>query len=159
MCLSHEPSIFTTPPPPSYPTITSRSFRKVLKPRLPRKVTASARINLNRFWNELEEFYDRYDRRRLNTCGLKSANLPAYTTDTLDHNREEAENELNERLERLNNQAPRPRLMSEDVNVTSTDEDTSDEEEVHSPVAVWNCIGERSPPRALLNICHKSMRS
>ena len=36
-----------------------RSYRTVMKPRLPRKATASARINLNRFWNELEEFYDR----------------------------------------------------------------------------------------------------
>ena len=67
-----------------------RSYRTVMKPRLPRKVTAGARINLNRFWNELEEFYDRR---------TKNNNMPDYTTDTYDHAREEAENRANERLE------------------------------------------------------------
>ena len=71
-----------------------RSYRTVMKPRLPRKVTASARINLNRFWNELEEFYDR--RTKNNNNGLA---MPDYTTDTHDHAREEAENRANERLE------------------------------------------------------------
>merc|ERR1711976_876520 len=66
-----------------------------MKPRLPRKVTASARINLNRFWNELEEFYNRYDQR----AEKPVVKLPEYTTDTLDHKREAAENDLNEVIE------------------------------------------------------------
>merc|ERR1711879_725142 len=60
----------------------------------PRKVTASARINLNRFWNELEEFYDR---RTKNNNNFEA--MPDYTTDTHDHARQEAENRANERLE------------------------------------------------------------
>ena len=65
-----------------------------MKPRLPRKVTASARINLNRFWNELEEFYNRYDQRKEKPV----VQLPDYTTDSWDHDREAAENKLNESL-------------------------------------------------------------
>ena len=79
-----------------------RSYRTVMKPRLPRKITASARINLNRFWNELEEFYDRRTKNN-NNCSSNSSNsfevMPDYTTDTHDHAREEAENRANERLE------------------------------------------------------------
>lgn len=81
-----------------------RNYRTVMKPRLPRKITSSARINLNRFWNELEEFYNRYDDRKAkcnnnNSFNLEYNNLPAYTTDIFDHQRETAENRLNERLE------------------------------------------------------------
>ena len=72
-----------------------RSYRTLMKPRLARKATASARINLNRFWNELEEFYDRRTKNN-NNCGMA---MPDYTTDTHDHAREEAENRANERLE------------------------------------------------------------
>lgn len=78
--------------------VRPKSYRINMKPRLPRKVTASARINLNRFWNELEEFYDRCGSRKVNNNALMSE-LPAYTTDTHDHARETAENELNERIE------------------------------------------------------------
>jgi hypothetical protein len=74
--------------------LSARIFRNVMKPRLPRKVTASARINLNRFWNELEEFYDRRTKNNNNS-------MPAYTTDTHDHAREAAENRANERLEKM----------------------------------------------------------
>lgn len=77
-----------------------------MKPILGRKVTAAARINLNKFWNDLEEFYNRYDDRRVSNnnnplIDLKAVfeALPAYTTDTYDHDREAAENDLNERLE------------------------------------------------------------
>jgi hypothetical protein len=65
-----------------------------MKPKLSRKATSAARINLNRFWNELEDFYARQDESKFE--------LPAYTTDVFDHEREAAENEANERLERTN---------------------------------------------------------
>ena len=89
------------------PAPPSRSFKRSMKPRPARKVSASSRINLNKFWNELEEFYNRYDDRRarnhnmdlIGGCQLAASSLPAYTTDTYDHQREAAENELNERLE------------------------------------------------------------
>ena len=84
-----------------------RNYRRNMKPRLPRKITAQSRINLNRFWNELEEFYNRYDDRKTKNnnnplifqASTSTFNLPPYTTDTFDHERETAENLLNERLE------------------------------------------------------------
>ena len=84
-----------------------RNYRRTMKPRLPRKITAPSRINLNRFWNELEEFYNRYDDRKaknnnnpiISHTSISTIKLPAYTTDTFDHEREAAENLLNERLE------------------------------------------------------------
>ena len=81
--------------------VAAKTYKRVFKPRLPRKLTSSARINLNAFWNELEEFYDRYDDRRAknNNNDLIGSVLPAYTTDTFDHAREEAENRINERIE------------------------------------------------------------
>ena len=33
-----------------------------MKPRLPRKITSTARINLNQYWNELEEEYTRREK-------------------------------------------------------------------------------------------------
>lgn len=39
--------------------VRRRRFIRVLKPLLPRKRSSSARINLNRHWNELEEVYGR----------------------------------------------------------------------------------------------------
>ena len=53
-----------------------------------RKRTSISRIGLNNFWNELEDFYNAMDK-----------DLPDYTTDIFDHDREAAENSLNERLE------------------------------------------------------------
>ena len=85
-----------------------RNYRRSMKPRLPRKITASSRINLNRFWNELEEFYSRYDDRKARNnnnpiiskaMSSHDIKLPAYTTDVFGHEREAAENLLNERLE------------------------------------------------------------
>merc|ERR1711997_818615 len=66
-----------------------RNYRRTMKPRLPRKISAPARINLNRFWNELEEFYNRYDDRRaknnnnpiITHPSVPAVQLPAYTTD------------------------------------------------------------------------------
>ena len=81
--------------------VRPRSYKRPMKPLLPRKATSAARINLNRFWNELEDFYGRYEERRAknnNNCLMEP--LPDYTTDTFDHAREEAENNLNEALER-----------------------------------------------------------
>ena len=37
-------------------TVKSRP-RKLIKPRLPRKITNTCKINLNKFWDELEDFY------------------------------------------------------------------------------------------------------
>ena len=83
--------------------LPARNYRRQMKPILPRKVTASARINLNKFWNDLEEFYNRYDDRRLGNNNNPVIDvfepLPAYTTDTYDHDREAAENDLNEKME------------------------------------------------------------
>ena len=36
---------------------TERKPRKLLRPRLPRKITTTCKINLNKFWEELEEVY------------------------------------------------------------------------------------------------------
>merc|ERR1712010_29655 len=36
---------------------TEKKPRKLLRPRLPRKITATCKINLNKFWEELEEVY------------------------------------------------------------------------------------------------------
>ena len=83
--------------------LPARNYRRQMKPVLPRKVTASARINLNKFWNDLEEFYSRYDDRRSSNNNNPLIDvympLPNYTTDTYDHDREAAENDLNEKME------------------------------------------------------------
>ena len=52
--ISQEPSIFESLPQPEIKT-----RRRTMKPQLPRKLTASTRINLNRFWNELEDLQNR----------------------------------------------------------------------------------------------------
>ena len=103
-----------------------------MKPRLPRKITASARINLNRFWNELEEFYNRYDERS------KPVILPEYTTDTYDHERESAENKLNEEIEKCEHE------------VVDSDSDFEDD------IFIWN-VHEKSttPPKTLMDLVHK----
>lgn len=79
-----------------------RSYRRPMKPILKRKISSSARINLNKFWNDLEEFYNTNNDRLSNfNDSLKTEyqSLPDYTTDTFDHDRETAENELNEKIE------------------------------------------------------------
>ena len=158
------------------PDPLTRSYRRVMKPRLPRKVTASARINLNRFWNELEEFYNRYDQRKEKPV----VRLPDYTTDIWDHDREAAENQLNESLVQDQDDCKddesmvvvgetkvlmagnsKPRLGSDDVDIalscdgsnsgSSSDEDTDDE------VFLWN-VHEKSrpaPPRTLLDLIQR----
>lgn len=45
--------------------LSRRRFIKSMKPLLPRKRSSSARINLNRHWNELEELYGETYRARV----------------------------------------------------------------------------------------------
>lgn len=103
MCPTVSGEIPSAPGTMAAPVPLPRSFKRSMKPRPARKASASSRINLNRFWNELEEFYNRYDDRRARNHNMDliggMTSLPAYTTDTFDHQREAAENELNERLE------------------------------------------------------------
>lgn len=135
---------------------STRNYRQVMKPRLPRKLTASGRINLNRFWNELEEFYNRYDARTEKPV----VKMPDYTTDTFDHHREEAENELNEVME--TKVLSRQRLHSDDISEdnSSVDEGHFSEQEfseANDEVFLWN-VHEKSmprPPRTLLDLIHR----
>ena len=133
----------------------ARNYRRIMKPRLPRKVTASARINLNRFWNELEEFYNRYDVRTEKPV-LK---LPEYTTDTYDHTREAAENNLNEDIEVGKTKVlTRQRLASDDVDVElSSDSDFEEETLINDEVFLWN-VHEKSayaPPKTLMDLVQR----
>lgn len=77
-----------------------RSYRRTMKPILPRKTSSSARINLNKFWNDLEEFYSNFNGSNSETIKTTVETLPDYTTDVFNHDREAAENDLNEMLER-----------------------------------------------------------
>ena len=152
----------------------TRSYRRVMKPRLPRKVTASARINLNRFWNELEEFYNRYDQRKEKPV----VRLPDYTTDSWDHDREAAENQLNESLQQDNIKDDstttesmvivgetkvlmagnsKPRLGSDDVDIALSSGSNSSDEDTDDEVFLWN-VHEKSrpaPPRTLLDLIQR----
>ena len=67
-----------------YPVPARREFRTRMKRQTLRKQTAVQRIEMNRFWNELEEVFDRLEDVR---AGAKVDNI------------EEAENVLNETLE------------------------------------------------------------
>ncbi len=161
------------------PEVRPRSYRKPMKPRLPRKITASARINLNRFWNELEEFYNRYDERTEKPV----VKMPAYTTDTYDHDREAAENNLNEAIEIEAVKLPQPptattlllrpppisdrvRLQSGDVDIEVSSEDSEEDDDVftqphHQPLtrALWNVFPSHGqperPPRTLLDLIQR----
>merc|ERR1712045_786441 len=66
-----------------YPVPARREFRTRMKRQTLRKQTAVQRIEMNRFWNELEEIFDRLEERE---------KVEAKTI-------EEAENILNESLE------------------------------------------------------------
>ena len=156
------------------PDPLTRSYRRVMKPRLPRKVTASARINLNRFWNELEEFYNRYDQRKEKPV----VRLPDYTTDSWDHDREAAENQLNESLQQDNIKDDstttesmvivgetkvlmagnsKPRLVSDDVDIALSSGSNSSDEDTDDEVFLWN-VHEKSrpaPPRTLLDLIQR----
>ena len=67
-----------------YPVPARREFRTRMKRQTLRKQTAVQRIEMNRFWNELEEVFDRLEDVR---------------TEVKVDNIEEAENVLNETLE------------------------------------------------------------
>ena len=67
-----------------YPVPARREFRTTMKRQTLRKQTAVQRIEMNRFWNELEEVFDRLEDVR---AEAKVENV------------EEAENVLNETLE------------------------------------------------------------
>ena len=67
----------------TFPTPPRRDLRVNMKRNTPRKMTAVQRIEMNRFWNELEEIFDRLEERE---------KVEAKTI-------EEAENILNESLE------------------------------------------------------------
>ena len=79
-------SLISRPAATQHPAMSAarRQFRVTMKPRTPRKATASQRIEINRFWNELEEILDRLEDIKLQ-----------YAVDT----NEEAENILNEAVE------------------------------------------------------------
>ena len=66
---------------------TERKPRKLLRPRLPRKITATCKINLNKFWEELEEVY-----RDTTTAKV----LPMWPADSM----VEEEQQNNENVER-----------------------------------------------------------
>ena len=139
------------------PEPLTRNYRRVMKPRLPRKITASARINLNRFWNELEEFYNRYDQRTEKP--VVKLMLPEYTTDTFDHGREQAENELNEDIDQGQTKilCSRQRLESDDVDVDISSADDEDPDQSDNEVFLWN-LHEKStpaPPKTLLDLIHR----
>lgn len=68
--------------------VRRRRFIRVLKPLLARKRSSSARINLNRHWNELEEVY-----------GRPSAAAPALHFDSLLLQNELNDNAINEARE------------------------------------------------------------
>ena len=72
-----------------------RIQRTISKPKLPRKIASSCRINLNKFWGELEDFY----------INKTSSNV----IKDLHDNVEEMENSINENIERS-------RLMMENLN-------------------------------------------
>ena len=72
-----------------------RIQRTISKPKLPRKIASSCRINLNKFWGELEDFY----------INKTSSNV----IKDLHDNVEEMENNINENIERS-------RLMMENLN-------------------------------------------
>ena len=154
-----------------------RNYRRQMKPILARKVTASARINLNKFWNDLEEFYNRYDDRRTSNnnnplIDLKSVydSMPAYTTDTYDHDREAAENDLNEKMEAEKFESSTYISYSDnlDMKTSSCDEDDSGSEEwdccpssyvsyssQSSRSCCWNDFGFNRPPRTLVELINR----
>jgi hypothetical protein len=110
----------------------------------------------------LEEFYNRYDQR---TEKPVVKLLPDYTTDTFDHKRESAENELNDGIEidqvdennHYNQEEvqqqqgqtkvlnSRQRLASDDVEIEISDEDL---DESTDEVFLWNLHEKSTPGRS-----------
>merc|ERR1712227_71798 len=65
-----------------------RRQRKIVKPKFPRKITSSCIINLNKFWNELEDFY------------INRTSSKVITFSNEDSTNEEMENSINENIEK-----------------------------------------------------------
>ena len=78
-----------------------RRPRKISKPRLPRRITNTCKINLNKFWNELEDFYS-----GTTSTGI----LPAWN----ETGKEELENSNNENIEKENNRLSAMEVTSEE---------------------------------------------
>ena len=76
---------------------SERKPRKLLRPRLPRKITTTCKINLNKFWEELEEVY-----RDTTTAKV----LPMWPADSM----MEEEQQNNENAEREKMKLPSGRL-------------------------------------------------
>merc|ERR1712012_1226906 len=107
----------------------SRSFAKEQSD--PHEAPTSSQdhgLSSHQFESILEQFYNRYDERS------KPVLLPEYTTDTFDHERESAENKLNEEIE-----------QNENIPVDS-DSDFEDD------IFIWN-VHEKSttPPKTLMD--------
>merc|ERR1711994_142881 len=144
------------------PDPLTRSYRRLMKPRLPRKVTSSARINLNKFWNELEEFYQRHEDRRENNNNII---MPEWARNNTD--REEEENRLNEKLEMERGQesfflSPLPRLepMETAFPFEDTDSLPSSPSSASPPVTpVWNRLTDNTiVPRELLDLAQRVLK-
>lgn len=81
--------------------------------------------------------------------------LPEYTTDVFDHAREEAENSMNEKLEKMMEDEKdqvcphHVRLPSNDINLEDDEEDA-----FYAPCSpVWNPLSNSSsPPKTLLEL-------
>merc|ERR1712037_610441 len=78
---------------------TEKKPRKLLRPRLPRKITTTCKINLNKFWEELEEVY-----RDTTTANV----LPMWPADSMVE--EEQQNNENEEREKMEVKLPSGRL-------------------------------------------------
>ena len=74
--------------------LKSELFFQPMKPMLPRKLTSSARINLNLYWNLLEELVTCDVTMEVQDGGIESFN------DDVDMSNEINENLANERLEK-----------------------------------------------------------
>lgn len=95
-------------------------LRRIMKPRLPRRIVSNARVNLNKFWTDLEEVYLRREASlQTQAVGLKSvwdsqlteeeenrANVGNYQRTFWDSRvvDEAEENKINEMLERKRQQ-------------------------------------------------------
>ena len=118
--------------------IPVRNYRRPMKPILPRKVSSSARINLNKFWNDLEEFYSSFNDRLASNETIKTTvgQLPDYTTDVFNQDREAAENDLNEILERSFCSTNSSNFDCQSSNISSCCDD--DDEEFDSGNEDWD---------------------
>ena len=99
----------------AFPLPARRDLRTNMKRITPRKVTAVQRIEMNRFWNEMEEIFDRLEAREHSE--VKTI--------------EEAENILNESLEcdREVESAFQSCWWEKDDNVSGYSSDLEDEED------------------------------